>query len=141
MWGSRYLPGRHQWARAPVAPGQVLEMFGVSVSANRIAEPLTWLGGGGGPEPGWGYERSSHVIAGIVVLLGTALAWLVATLATTEATNVSIAVVVPLTLVFGLVVGTVSRAIASGPTRGLSGLAGRAALAVVAGVVVGELAA
>ena len=124
-----------------VTPGQVLEMFGVSVSANRIAEALTWLGGGERRELGERHERSTHVIAGIVVLLGTALAWLVATLAITEATNVSIAVVVPFTLVFGLLVGAVSRAIASGPTRGWSSIAGRAAVAVAVGVVVGELAA
>jgi peptidoglycan hydrolase-like protein with peptidoglycan-binding domain len=116
-------------------------MFGVSVSANRIAEALTWLGGGEWRELGERHERSTHVIAGIVVLLGTALALLVATLAITEATNVSIAVVVPLTLVFGLLVGAVSRAIASGPTRRRSGIAGRTAVAVVVGVVVGELAA
>ena len=128
-------------SRPLVTPGQVLEMFGVSVSANRIAEALTWLGGGERRELGERHERSTHVIAGIVVLLGTALAWLVATLAITEATNVSIAVVVPFTLVFGLLVGAVSRAIASGPTRGWSSIAGRAAVAVVVGVVVGELAA
>ena len=128
-------------SRPLVTPGQVLEMFGVSVSANRIAEALTWLGGGERRELGERHERSTHVIAGIVVLLGTALAWLVATLAITEATNVSIAVVVPFTLVFGLLVGAVSRAIASGPTRGWSSIAGRAAVAVVVGVVLGELAA
>jgi len=116
-------------------------MFGVSVSANRIAEALTWLGGGERRELGERHERPTHVIAGIVVLLGTALAWLVATLAITEATNVSIAVIVPFTLVFGLLVGAVSRAIASGPTRGWSSIAGRAAVAVVVGVVLGELAA
>ena len=128
-------------SRPLVTPGQVLEMFGVSVSANRIAEALTWLGGGERRELGERHERSTHVIAGIVVLLGTALAWLVATLAITEATNVPIAVVVPFTLVFGLLVGAVSRAIASGPTRGWSSIAGRAAVAVVVGVVLGELAA
>jgi hypothetical protein len=111
------------------------------MSANRIAEALTWLGGGEWRELGERHERSTHVIAGVVVLLVAALTWLVATLAITEATHVSIAVVVPLALVFGLLVGAVSRAIASGPTRGWSGIAGRAAVAIVVGVVVGELAA
>ena len=100
-------------------------MFGVSVSTNRIAEALTWLGGGEWRELGERHERSTHVIAGVVVLLGAALAWLVSTLAVAEATHVPMAVVVPLTLVFGLLVGAVSRAIASGPTRGWSGIVGR----------------
>src|SRR5262245_39207330 len=106
-------------------------VFGVSVSANRIAQTLTWLGGGEWRELGERHERSTHVIAGVVVLLGAALAWLVATLAITEATNVSIAVVVPFTLAFGLLVGAVSRAIASGPTRGWPNIVGRAAVAIV----------
>jgi hypothetical protein len=85
------------------------------MSANRIAHSLTWL--------------------------GATLAWLVSTLATAEATHVPMAVIVPLTLVFGLLVGAVSWAIASGPTRGWPGVAGRAAVGVAVGVVVGELAA
>ena len=52
-----------------------------------------------------------------------------------------VAVVVPLALVFGLLVGAVSRAIASGPTPGWSGIVGRAFVAIAVGVVVGELAA
>jgi Domain of unknown function (DUF4407) len=111
------------------------------MSANRIAHTLTWLGGGEWRELGERHERSTHVIAGVVVLLGAALAWLVATLAVTEATRVPVAVVVPLTLVFGLLVGAVSRAIASGPAHGWSGIVGRAAVAMAVGVVVGELAA
>jgi uncharacterized protein DUF4407 len=91
------------------------------MSANRVAETL-WPGG-------------------VVVLIGSALAWLVATLAITEATDAPLLVVVPLTLVFGLLVGAVSRAIAAGPTRGWAGIAGRAAVGIAVGVVVGELAA
>jgi hypothetical protein len=49
------------------------------MSANRIAETLSWLGGGEWRELGERHERSTHVIAGVVVLLGAALAWLVAT--------------------------------------------------------------
>ena len=111
------------------------------MSANRIAESLTWLGGGEWRELGERHERSAHVIAGVVVLLGAALAWLFSALAVTEATHAPMAVVVPLALVFGLVVGAVSRAIASGPTRGWSGIVGRAAVAVAVGAVLGELAA
>jgi Domain of unknown function (DUF4407) len=111
------------------------------MSANRIAQSLTWLGGGEWRELGERAERSTHVISGVVVLFGAALAWLVAALAITEATHVSMAVIAPLTLVFGILVGAVSRAIASGPTRGWSGIVGRGAVAVAVGAVVGELAA
>ena len=51
------------------------------------------------------------------------------------------ALTVSLTFAFGLLIGAIARAIASGPTRGWSGVAGRAAVAVAVGVVVGELAA
>jgi hypothetical protein len=90
-------------------------MFGVSMSANRIAQLLS--------------------------VLGAALAWLVSTLVIADATHASMAVIVPLTLLFGLLVGAVSWAVASGPTRGWSGVVGRGAVAVAVGAVVGELAA
>jgi hypothetical protein len=51
-----------------------------------------------------------------------------------------IAVIVLLTLVIGLLVGAVSRAIARGPIPRRSGVVGRAAVAVAVAVVVGELA-
>jgi hypothetical protein len=51
-----------------------------------------------------------------------------------------IAVIVLLTLVLGLLVGAVSRAIARGPIPRRSGVVGRAAVAVAVAVVVGELA-
>ena len=53
----------------------------------------------------------------------------------------SIAVVVPFTLVFGLLVGAVSRAIASGPTRGWSASPGGPSSRWSSACVVGELAA
>jgi hypothetical protein len=111
------------------------------VSANRIERSLTWLGGGEWGELDQRHERSAHVIAGVVVLVSAALAWLVSSLAATEAAQVSMDVIAPLTLVFGLLVGAVSRAIASGPTRSRSGIAARAAVAVAVAAVVGELAA
>ncbi len=111
------------------------------MSANRIARSLTWLGGGEWRELDERHERSTHVIAGVVVLAGVALAWLVCSLAVTEAAQVSMAVVAPLTLVFGLLVGAVGRAIASGPTRNWRGIAARAVVAVTVAAVVGELAA
>ena len=111
------------------------------MSANRIAQSLTWLGGGEWRELGERHERSTHVIAGVVVLLGAALSWLVSNLAITEATHAPMALTVPLTFAFGLLIGAIARAIAGGPTRGWSGVAGRAAVAVAVGAVVGELAA
>ena len=111
------------------------------MSANRIAQSLTWLGGGEWRELGERHERSTHVIAGVVVLLGAALTWLVSALAIAGATHAPMALTVSLTFASGLLVGAIARAIASGPTRGWSGVAGRAAVAVVVGVVVGELAA
>jgi hypothetical protein len=51
------------------------------------------------------------------------------------------AVIVPLTALFGLLVGAVSWAVASGPISGRSSVLGRGAVAVAVGAVVGELAA
>jgi len=92
-----------------------VKVFGVSVSANRIGQLLT--------------------------LITAASAWLVAILVMTEATHVSMVAIVPLTLVFGLLVGAVSWAVASGPAPGWGSVLGRGAVAVVVGGVVGELAA
>jgi Domain of unknown function (DUF4407) len=108
---------------------------------SRVEAPLTWLGGGHWRELRERHERSTHAVAGAIVLLGAALAWLVAGLAVSESARWPAVAVVPLTLVFGLLVGAVNRGIAGGPHRGRSGLAGRAAVAVGLGVVVGELAA
>jgi hypothetical protein len=102
---------------------------------------LTWLGGGDWRELAERHERSTHMIAGVVVLFGAVLAWLVATLAVAGTTDWPVVLVVPTTLVFGLLVGAVSRAIASGPRPGRPGVLGRAAIAVAVGLVVGELAA
>jgi hypothetical protein len=111
------------------------------VSANRIAQSLTWLGGGEWHELGERHERSTHVIAGVVVLLTAALTWLVSALAVTGATHGPLALTVSLTFASGLLIGAIARAIASGPARGWSAVAGRAVVAVVIGAVVGELAA
>jgi hypothetical protein len=128
-------------------PGEVFELM----NAHEFAEPrssysrvggmLTWLGGGYWRELGERHERSSHAVAGVVVLLGAALAWLIATLAVSESARWSLPAVVPLTLVFALLVGEVTRGIASGSERGWPSAAGRAAVAVAIGVIVGDLAA
>ncbi|MDT5136411.1 MAG: hypothetical protein QOD58_673 [Mycobacterium sp.] len=111
--------------------------------ASRIAALLTWLGGGHSRELGERYERSMHAVSGAVVVFGAVLAWLIATLAVRSSvpTSTPIWAIVALTLVFGLLVGAVTRGIASGPAWRWSGIAGRAAVALAVGVVVGDLAA
>src|SRR2546429_2462318 len=121
------------------------------MSANEVTESrsatspvgalLTWLGGGHWRELAERHERSTHAVAGVVVLLGAALAWLVASLAVSESARWPVLAIVALTLVFGLLVGAVTRGTAGGPDRGRLGIAGRAAVAIAVGVVVGELAA
>jgi Domain of unknown function (DUF4407) len=110
-------------------------------AASPIAGLLTWLGGGNWRELAERHERSSHAVSGALVLVGAMLAWLVAALVVSESARWSMLAVVPLTLVFGLLVGAVTRSIAGGPDRGWPGIAGRAAVAIAVGVVVGEVAA
>jgi Domain of unknown function (DUF4407) len=87
------------------------------------------------------HERSAHAVAGVVVILNAALAWLVTTVAVVEATRWPVLAVVPFTLVFGVLVGAITRGIASGPISGLRAVVGRGLVAVAVGVVVGESAA
>ncbi len=108
--------------------------------ASPVAAGLIWLGGGEQREVAARHERSTLVSAGVVVLVTALLAWLVAASALFQSTSWPIAAVVAVTSVFGLLIGALSRAIATGAVRG-SGAAGRAAVAVAVGLVVGELAA
>jgi hypothetical protein len=110
-------------------------------AVSRVEEVLTWLGGGHWRELGERYERSTHAVAGAVVLFGAVLAWLVAALVGSASTRWPLFAIVTLSLVLGLLVGAVARGIASGPDRGWPGIAGRAVVAVAVGVAVGELAA
>jgi Domain of unknown function (DUF4407) len=87
------------------------------------------------------HERSAHAIAGVVVILDAALAWLVTTLAVLEAARWPVLAIMPFTLVFGVLVGAITRGVATGPTRGLRGIVGRGLVAVAVGMVVGEFAA
>jgi hypothetical protein len=112
-----------------------------SAVSSRVEGVLTWLGGGHWRELGERYERSTHAVAGAVVLLGAVLAWLVAALVGSASARWPLFAVVALALVLGLLVGAVMRGIASGPDRGWPGIAGRAVVAVAVGVAVGELAA
>jgi hypothetical protein len=76
----------------------------------------------------------------VLVLINAALAWLVATIAIAESTDWPVWAILPLTLMFSLLVGILTRALANGPTRGWS-VVGRGAVAILVGAVVGELAA
>ena len=87
------------------------------------------------------HERSAHAVAGVVVILNAALAWLVTTVAVVEATRWPVLAVMPFTLVFGVLVAAITRGIASGPIGGLRAIVGRGLVAVAVGVVVGESAA
>ena len=68
--------------------------------AHKVAEPLsagspieawlTWAGGGERRELNERHERSAHAVAGVIVLLNAALAWLVTSLAVTEATRLPV---------------------------------------------------
>ena len=112
--------------------------------AHKVAEPLsagsrieawlTWVGGGEHRELNERHERSAHAVAGAVVLLNAALAWLVTTLAVLQAVHLPVLAVALFTLVFALLVGAMTRAVATGPTRRV---AGRGAVAVAVGVVLG----
>ncbi|OBK60887.1 hypothetical protein A5653_03855 [Mycobacterium colombiense] len=109
--------------------------------AGRMSGVLIWLGGGHRRELGERHERSTHAVAGAVALLGAVLAWLVATLAISGSARWPLPAVVPFTLVFGLLVGAITRGTIPGPDRSRPGVVGRAAVAAAVGVVVGELAA
>lgn len=108
--------------------------------ASPTASGLIWLSGGEPRDVSARHERSTLVSAGVVVLVTALLAWLVAASALAQSTSWPLATVIAVTSVFGLLVGALSRAIATGAVRG-SGVAGRTAVAVAVGLVVGELAA
>ena len=75
------------------------------------------------------------------MILNAALAWLVTTVDILEAARWPVLAVMPFTLVFGVLVGAITRGIASGPISGVRGIVGRGLVAVAVGVVVGESAA
>jgi Domain of unknown function (DUF4407) len=109
-----------------------------------LAGLLAWLGGGRRREPGERHERSTRADeagAGAIVLFTAVLAWLVAGLAVSESARWPALVVVPLTFVFGLLAGAITRGTAAVSRRSWPGVAARATVAAAVGVVVGELAA
>lgn len=83
---------------------------------------------------------SAHGV-GVTTVLTAILAGVVTCLALAKSTAWSLAIVAAAGLVVGLLVGVVGRAIVTGPVRGWRHIASRAAVAVVVGVVLGELAA
>jgi hypothetical protein len=105
---------------------------------------LTWLGGGDRLELTERHERSTHAVAGAVVLVNAALTWLVTTLAVMPAVHRPALLIVPFTLVFAVLVGAMARAVAAGPMRAAAGR-GVTVMAVILvmalGGVVGEFAA
>ncbi|OBG23497.1 hypothetical protein A5765_18860 [Mycolicibacterium celeriflavum] len=106
-----------------------------------IAAAFVWLGGAEQRELARRDERSTLIIAGAVVLLVALLAWAVAAIAVAGSTSWPVVGVIAVTSVAALLVGAMSRAIASGAVGGRRNLTGRAAVAVAVGIVVGELAA
>jgi Domain of unknown function (DUF4407) len=120
--------GAHEFAETPSAPA-------------RAEGLLTWLGGGHRHELVERHERSAHAVAGAIVLLGGLVAWAIASVAVSESARWPLPAVLPLTLAFGLLVGAITRGTAGVPGGGRAGVAGRAAVAIATGVVVGELAA
>jgi Domain of unknown function (DUF4407) len=109
-------------------------------AASRVERLLTWLGRAHWSELGEHYERSTHAVAGAIVLCGSILAWIVASLAVGQSARWPVWTVIGLALVCGLLVGAVTRGIAGGPGRGVASVVGRVAVAVAVGVIVGELA-
>ncbi|WP_433197198.1 DUF4407 domain-containing protein [Nocardia sp. CA-107356] len=109
---------------------------------------FTWLGGGLGREQDGSelndrHERAGYAVSGAVVLLFATVAGVVTTLALTMADAMPLFAIVLVALVVAVLTGAVARALttrrpASGPDR--RGLAGRIAVAVLAGVLVAELA-
>ncbi|HZU49171.1 MAG TPA: DUF4407 domain-containing protein [Mycobacterium sp.] len=109
-------------------------------TGSRLEVALTWMGGGHVDELGERHQRSTHAIAGVVVLLGAVLAWIAATVVVSQSVRWPVPAILPLTLVLGLPVGAVTRATASGPIHGRAGVLARGTVAVAVGVLVAELA-
>lgn len=86
-------------------------------------------------------DAGSAQSVGVTTLLTALFAGVVACLALAKSTAWSMATVSAAGLVVGLMVGAVGRAMVTGPVRGWRPITSRAAVAVVVGIVVGELAA
>lgn len=111
----------------------------------RMGNLLVWLGGGEWRDITDHSERSSYASTGFIVLLNAVIAWGVATFAVVGLTGANALLALPFTLVCGLLVGAFGRVLATRaaePGGGwVLGDVARALVAVLIGVVVGELAA
>ncbi|WP_062981461.1 DUF4407 domain-containing protein [Nocardia anaemiae] len=109
---------------------------------------FTWLGGGLGREQSgtelyYPHERADYAVTGAVVLLFAAVAGIVGTVALATADAMPLLAIVVVAMVVALLAGAVARGLVTarpvgGPDR--RGLVGRIAVAVLAGVLVAELA-
>ncbi|MEU2257252.1 DUF4407 domain-containing protein [Nocardia xishanensis] len=104
---------------------------------------FTWLGGGQTGELTERHERASYAVTGAAVALFALVAGVVTTLALAVTDGWPLFAIVPVALIVALLAGTVGRALATarpGRMPDRLGLAGRIAVAVLAGVLLGELA-
>lgn len=119
---------------------------GIQPLRDRAIGLLTWLGGAGTGIAD-DHERSGYAVTGSMVLLFAAISGTVVALASAAAQWAAILVIIA-TVFAVLLIGTISRALATAPLPGRDGsrirfgggLIGRIAVAVLAGVVVAELA-
>ncbi len=107
---------------------------------SRVDAVLTWLGGGHRSELPRRHEHATHVVAGVLVLIVGAVAWLLGTLAIAAASDWPVFAIAPFTLLLALLAGAVARTLASDPARDRRGIATRLGVALAVGVVLGELA-
>lgn len=117
----------------------------LSDTLSRLGNLMVSLGGGIWREIDDDAERSTYQSAGFFVLLNAVIAWGVAMFAVVGLSELSLWVALPVALVCGLLVGAFGRTLTTavlepGRTRVL-GEVTRAAVAVLIGIVVGELAA
>lgn len=109
-------------------------------AASPVAAVLCWLGGGHWAELGGRQERSTHAVAGAVVLLGATLAALVGAVGLAGSTHWSPLAVAAVAVLAGLLAGVIARATAAAPPANRLATAARASVAAALGVVVGEFA-
>lgn len=118
---------------------------GISDALSSAGNLMVWLGGGSWRDIDDEAERSTYQTTGFVVALNAIIAWAVATFAVVSLSGVSAWAAMPFTLVCGVLVGAFGRIMASAAGgRGLRramGDAAKAMIAVLIGIMVGELAA
>lgn len=112
---------------------------------NRLGNLLVFFGGGHWRDIADHDERASYATAGFIVLVNAAITWVVLAAAVVAAGGANPVVAVLLTVLLALLVGAFGRVLASRMAqRGGRLVAGdlvRALVAVVLGVLIGELAA